>query len=74
MTIKEEIKLLEKKLELLRDIDKLTDKLAAPQYPQYPYQPYPYYPMYPQGPFYTTPIISETSTGYITTTDGTAQN
>lgn len=56
MDIKEEIVLLERKLELLKQIDQLTDKLSQPVYPQYPQ-----YPSWPTGPFYgptTTSCVS----------------
>ena len=66
MEIKEEIVLLERKLELLRDIDRLTDKLAAPIHPQwpvtYPTYPVPTYPIYPAGPWYTTTGVATSGT------------
>lgn len=56
MDIHEEIRLLERKLELLKEIQALQTALESyPKYPVYPTYPYPYYPpTYQPSPWVTT--------------------
>jgi|LGVE01.1.fsa_nt_gb hypothetical protein len=64
MTLKEEVKLLREKVELLERLQSLEGPNPAPSYPVYPFwQIPPHYLPYPQYPTVTT------SDGATTTTD-----
>ncbi len=65
MTIEEEIKLLERKLELLKQIKELQDKLnTQPVYVPYPVYPTPTIPN--PGPWWVNPVTC-TSDNWSTT-------